>query len=59
MLAILGPAFSSQVEVVFPVANRGETPIISPLSTKIGITEKKDHGRLGILSGPNMFISAL
>jgi len=40
VLAILGPAFSSQVEVVFPVANRGETPIISPLSTKIGITEK-------------------
>jgi branched-chain amino acid transport system substrate-binding protein len=40
VLAILGPAFSSQVEVTFPVANRGKTPMTATLSTKPGIAEK-------------------
>ncbi len=40
VLVILGPAFSSQVEVTFPVANLGKTPIISALSSKPGISEK-------------------
>jgi len=40
VIVILGPAFSSQVEVTFPVANLGKTPIISALSSKPGISEK-------------------
>jgi len=40
VLAILGPAFSSQVEVTFPVANRGKTPMTATLSTKPGVAEK-------------------
>lgn len=38
VLAIIGPYFSGESEVVFPVAMRGETPIVTPTSAKPGIT---------------------
>lgn len=40
VLIILGPASSSNVEVAFPVANRGKTVCVSPLSSKPGVSEK-------------------
>jgi branched-chain amino acid transport system substrate-binding protein len=39
VLIILGPASSSNVEVAFPVANRGKTVCVSPLSSKPGVSE--------------------
>lgn len=40
VLEVIGPAFSSEVEVTFPVAVRGKTPMIATLSTKPGLAEK-------------------
>lgn len=40
VLVVIGPSFSSEVEVTFPVAVRGKTPMISPLSTKPGLAAK-------------------
>lgn len=36
--AIVGPVFSGESEVVFPVAARGQTMIVTPTSAKPGIT---------------------
>lgn len=37
VVAIVGPQFSGEAEVAFPVANRGKTPIVSPMSAKPGV----------------------
>ena len=37
VLAIVGPYFSGESEAAFPVANRAETPIVTPSSAKPGI----------------------
>ena len=37
VLAIVGPEFSAEAEVAFPLAVRGETPIITPMAAKPGI----------------------
>jgi branched-chain amino acid transport system substrate-binding protein len=39
VLAIIGPYLSGESEVVFPVAKRAETPIVTPTSAKPGIVE--------------------
>ena len=38
VLAIIGPQFSGEAEVSFPLAVRGQTPIITPMAAKAGIT---------------------
>jgi branched-chain amino acid transport system substrate-binding protein len=38
VLAIVGPQFSGEAEVAFPLAVRGQTPIITPMAAKAGIT---------------------
>jgi len=35
--AIIGPQFSAEAEVAFPLAVRGETPMITPMAAKAGI----------------------
>jgi len=35
--AIIGPEFSGEAEVAFPLAVRGETPMITPMAAKAGI----------------------
>ena len=35
--AIIGPQFSAEAEVSFPLAVRGETPMITPMAAKAGI----------------------
>jgi len=35
--AIVGPQFSAEAEVAFPLAVRGETPMITPMAAKAGI----------------------
>lgn len=35
--AIIGPQFSGEAEVTFPLAVRGETPMITPMAAKAGI----------------------
>ena len=35
--AIIGPQFSGEAEVAFPLAVRGETPMITPMAAKAGI----------------------
>jgi len=40
VLAIIGPYFSAETEVAFPLAVRGETPIITASSAKPGIAAK-------------------
>jgi len=40
VLAIIGPYFSAETEVSFPLAVRGETPIITASSAKPGIAAK-------------------
>lgn len=37
VLAIVGPQFSGEAEVAFPLAARGQTPIITPMAAKAGI----------------------
>ena len=37
VVAIVGPQFSAEAEVAFPLAVRGETPIITPMAAKPGI----------------------
>jgi branched-chain amino acid transport system substrate-binding protein len=37
VLAIVGPQFSGEAEVAFPLAVRGQTPIITPMAAKAGI----------------------
>jgi branched-chain amino acid transport system substrate-binding protein len=37
VLAIIGPQFSGEAEVSFPLAVRGQTPIITPMAAKAGI----------------------
>jgi branched-chain amino acid transport system substrate-binding protein len=37
VLAIIGPQFSGEAEVAFPLAVRGQTPIITPMAAKAGI----------------------
>jgi branched-chain amino acid transport system substrate-binding protein len=38
VVAIIGPQFSAEAEVAFPLAVRGETPMITPMAAKAGIT---------------------
>lgn len=38
VVAIVGPEFSSESEVSFPLAVRGETPMVTPMAAKAGIT---------------------
>ena len=40
VLAILGPFFSAETEVAFPIAVQGKTPIMTASSAKPGITAK-------------------
>src|SRR5690606_26513065 len=40
VLAIIGPYFSAETEVAFPLAVRGNTPIITASSAKPGIAAK-------------------
>jgi branched-chain amino acid transport system substrate-binding protein len=40
VLAIIGPFFSAECEVAFPIAVQGKTPIITASSAKPGITAK-------------------
>ena len=35
--AIIGPQFSAEAEVAFPLAVRGETPMVTPMAAKAGI----------------------
>ncbi|HEY7242943.1 MAG TPA: ABC transporter substrate-binding protein [Xanthobacteraceae bacterium] len=35
--AIVGPQFSAEAEVAFPLAVRGETPMVTPMAAKAGI----------------------
>lgn len=35
--AIIGPEFSGEAEVAFPLAVRGETPMVTPMAAKAGI----------------------
>jgi branched-chain amino acid transport system substrate-binding protein len=37
VVAIVGPQFSAEAEVAFPLAVRGETPMITPMAAKAGI----------------------
>jgi len=37
VLAVVGPQFSAEAEVAFPLAVRGETPILTPMAAKPGI----------------------
>ena len=37
VVAIIGPQFSAEAEVAFPLAVRGETPMITPMAAKAGI----------------------
>jgi len=37
IVAIVGPQFSAEAEVAFPLALRGEMPIVSPMAAKPGI----------------------
>ncbi len=37
VVAIVGPQFSAEAEVAFPLAVRGETPIMTPMAAKPGI----------------------
>lgn len=37
VVAIVGPQFSSEAEVAFPLAVRGKTPMITPMAAKVGI----------------------
>jgi branched-chain amino acid transport system substrate-binding protein len=37
VVAIIGPEFSAEAEVSFPLAVRGETPMITPMAAKAGI----------------------
>ena len=37
VLAIIGPQFSAEAEVAFPLAVRGETAMITPMAAKAGI----------------------
>jgi len=38
VVAIVGPQFSAEAEVAFPLAVRGETPMVTPMAAKAGIT---------------------
>lgn len=38
VVAIVGPEFSAESEVSFPLAVRGETPMVTPMAAKAGIT---------------------
>jgi branched-chain amino acid transport system substrate-binding protein len=38
VVAIVGPQFSGESEVSFPLAVRGETPMVTPMAAKAGIT---------------------
>ncbi len=40
VLAIIGPFFSAETEVAFPIAVQGKTPIVTASSAKPGITAK-------------------
>lgn len=59
VVAIVGPQFSAEAEVAFPLAVRGETPMVSPMEAKAGVaaanrpwtfrfalTSKDDYGPL-------------
>src|ERR1700755_425035 len=37
VVAIVGPQFSAEAEVAFPLAARGEVPIVTPMAAKPGI----------------------
>jgi branched-chain amino acid transport system substrate-binding protein len=37
VIAIIGPQFSAEAEVAFPLAVRGETPMVTPMAAKAGI----------------------
>jgi branched-chain amino acid transport system substrate-binding protein len=37
VVAIVGPEFSSEAEVAFPLAVRGDTPMVTPMAAKPGI----------------------
>jgi branched-chain amino acid transport system substrate-binding protein len=37
VVAIIGPEFSAEAEVAFPLAVRGETPMVTPMAAKAGI----------------------
>src|SRR6185295_14603102 len=37
VVAIIGPQFSAEAEVAFPLAVRGETPMVTPMAAKAGI----------------------
>ena len=37
VVAIVGPQFSAEAEVAFPLAVRGETPMVTPMAAKAGI----------------------
>ena len=37
VVAIVGPEFSAEAEVAFPLAVRGETPMVTPMAAKAGI----------------------
>jgi len=37
VLAVVGPQFSAEAEVAFPLGVRGETPILTPMAAKPGI----------------------
>jgi branched-chain amino acid transport system substrate-binding protein len=37
VVAIVGPQFSAEAEVAFPLAVRGETPMVTPMAAKPGI----------------------
>lgn len=40
VLAVIGPFFSAETEVTFPIANQGKTPIITASAAKPGIAAK-------------------
>ena len=37
VVAIIGPQFSAEAEVAFPLAVRGQTPMVTPMAAKAGI----------------------
>ena len=41
VVAIIGPQFSAEAEVAFPLAVRGETPMITPMAAKAGIATRQ------------------
>jgi branched-chain amino acid transport system substrate-binding protein len=55
VLAIVGPFFSAEVEVAFPIAVRAKTPIITASAAKPGITAKaRPYGFRNALSSDQM-----